>query len=157
MKEKLISQRLRILFIGHAILGAIFGVPLLLIPGRFLVIVGWRPEWVQFPPEWGIPPEIGQAIPGTTFVDPFLTRILGAALVGLALSSFLGSRASYWGEVKHLVALEGIFSLLAVVAFLIRLPSQNWSMPTAGWIAMVILALFAAGWLIEWQNHRRNE
>jgi hypothetical protein len=147
--DKQISKGLRNLFFVHAIVGAIFGIPLFLFPGRFLTLVGWRPEWVELPPL-----ELGLSIPGTTFVDPVTTRLLGAAMIALAFSSLLGWRASDWSELRYLVALEAIFCVLGVIGILIPLPRLGWTMPTIGWVTMILLAIFAMAWVVVWWQYR---
>src|SRR3989304_3799770 len=58
------------------------------------------------------------AIPGQTFVDAVLTRLLGVALLALALSSFRGWRAKQRSEVEILIQTEAAFCILGVVAFI---------------------------------------
>ena len=145
--EKQISPSLRNLFLVHAIVSAFFGIPLFLVPGYTLTLVGWRPEWVNLPPEWGIPPEFGQQIPGTTLVDAPITRILAAALIALAFSSFFGWRASSTDEVKHLIVLEAIFCILSVIAILLTMIRQSFFMPAFGYVVLIIFASFSVAWL----------
>jgi hypothetical protein len=141
------SPGLRILFLVHAIVAAVVGLPLFIAPGSFLTFVGWRPEMVDLPPEWGIPAELGLQIPGTTFVDPVVTRILGAAMIALAISSFLGWRSSNWGEVKNIVVLEVVFCVLSVIAIVFTMVRSNFEMPVFGYVTATIFALFAVAWV----------
>lgn len=148
-----ISPGTRILFLVHTIVAALFGLPLFFVPGSFLVFVGWRPEMVDLPPEWGIPPEYGQQIPGTTFVDPVITRLLGAVMIALAISSFLGWRASSWREVKNLVVLEGAFCVLGAIAIVFSMIRLNFAMPVFGYLTAILLGGFAAVWIWTFLRH----
>ena len=79
--DKPVSKGLQITFLAHALLSLVFGLALLLVPGRSLSLLGWVPEWVQLP-------DSDLSIPGSTFIDPLITRLLGAALLALAYLSF---------------------------------------------------------------------
>ena len=69
------SKALKTTFLVHAIFAALGGGILLLIPGRFLLWLGWAP------------------------IDPIMSRLFGAALLALAWSSFQGWRAREWAQV----------------------------------------------------------
>ena len=88
------SKALKSTFLVHAVFAALGGAVLLLIPGRFLVWLGWAP------------------------IDPIISRLFGAALLALAWSSFQGWRAREWGQVAILVQLEAVFTVLACVGLL---------------------------------------
>ena len=70
-----------------------------LIPGRTLTLFGWVGEFVQLPGSQ-------VTIPGQTFVDPFISRLFGAALLALAFSSFLGWKAKRWEQVAIVAFVE---------------------------------------------------
>jgi len=142
-----ISKGLRTTFLVHMIFAAIFGITLFLIPGRTLTLLGWVPEMIQIP-------QTELSAPGTIFVDPVISRVLGAALLGLAFSSFQGWRAQKWGEVALLVELEFVFCTLGVIAFLGGWYHMNRAMPLIGWVIMVILMSFALIWGFSWQRRQ---
>ena len=146
--DKPISNRLRITFLIHCIISAILGAAMWLIPGRTLVLLGWVDEFVQVP---GL--EMG--IPGQTFVDPLITRLLGAALLSLALSSFLGWRATRWEQVAIVVQQETALCVLGVVAFFYVLARGLRPMPLIGWAVMILLAAFAVAWGVAWRSEGR--
>ena len=145
-----ISSRLRYTFLIHMIVSAIMGAALFLIPGRTLTLVGWVQEMVTLP-------ESELAVPGGTFVDPLITRLLGAALLALAFASFQGWRAKSWGQVSLLVQMEAVFCVLGVAAFIVvtytisRNPAGR-VIPIAFWVDLVILAAFAVAWGIALQK-----
>jgi hypothetical protein len=146
--DKPISNGLRTLFLIHAIVGLVFGVPLWFVPGRFLTLVGWVPAMVQLP-------ESTLSIPGQTFVDAAVARLVGVALVALALSSIQGYRAKRWDQVELLVQLEAVFCVLGALStagtglfFFERV------FPLFGWIVTVLLAVFAVAWLLALRRGR---
>jgi hypothetical protein len=71
---------------------------------------------------------------------------MGAALLALALSSWLGYKAATWEEVKILVQMEIAFTVLCVVGLLrhlLFLPT-----PAFAWLILVIVAAFAVAWIV---------
>ena len=122
------SKLLRVTFLVHAIVCVLFGAALLLAPGRFLSAFGWAP------------------------IDPILTRVLGAAFLGLAWGSFRGWRAREWSEVAILVELEAVFTVLACVGLLRHLLVGHW--PITVWGDLVVFGVFAVAWIYFLVRHR---
>jgi hypothetical protein len=114
------SKALRTTFVVHATVAVVFGALMLFIPGRFLKALGWVP------------------------IDPIISRLLGAALLALAWSSFRGWRASEWAEVAILVELEAAFTVLACVGLLRHLLFARY--PLVVWLDLAVFALFAIAW-----------
>ena len=115
------SKALKITFLVHGIVSRILGALMLLIPGRFLTILGWAP------------------------IDPIISRLLGAALLALAWSSFRGWRATEWAEVAILVELEAAFCVLACVGLLRHLIIAYY--PLIVWLDFAVFAVFAIAWI----------
>lgn len=115
------SKALRGTFLVHAIVAVVMGLLMLLIPGRFLLFVGWAP------------------------IDPIISRLLGAALLALAWSSLRGWRASEWAGVAVLVELEAIFTVLACVGLLRHLLFAHW--PLMVWLTFAVFLIFAIAWI----------
>jgi hypothetical protein len=115
------SRPLKFTFLIHAVVGFLFGAPLLLAPGRFLGWLGWVP------------------------VDPLLSRVLGAALLALAWSSFRGWRATERAQVAILVEMEAVFTVLGCVGLLRHLLIANY--PAMVWTVFAILLIFAIAWI----------
>jgi len=115
------SKALRLTFLIRAVVGVLFGALLLIIPGRFLEWVGWAP------------------------IDPIAGRVLGAALLALAWSSFRGWQATERAQVATLVELEAVFTVLGCVGLLRHLLFAPF--PAMVWIVFVILAIFAIAWI----------
>jgi uncharacterized membrane protein len=139
--DKPLSNWLRTTFLVHGIISAILGIALFLVPGRTLTILGWIPEWVQLP-------ESDINIPGQTFVDPVLIRLLGVALLAVAWSSFRGWRAQQRSEVEIIIQMEAVFSVLGVVAFLGGFLMMDRPTPVIGYVFTMILVLFAVAWVM---------
>ena len=88
------SKVLRTTFLVHAVVSLLAGAPLLLVPGQMLTWLGWAP------------------------IDPLVSRVLGAALLALAWSSFRGWKATERTRVAILVEMEAVFAVLACVGLL---------------------------------------
>jgi hypothetical protein len=114
------SRSLRTLFLIHAVVGVIFGVPMLIAPGRLLMFVGWWP------------------------IDPIISRLLGAAILALAWSSFRGWRTDDRARVALLLEMEAVYTVLGWVGLLRHLLFG--SFPFVPWAVFVILAAFAVAW-----------
>ena len=149
--DRPIPNGLRTTFLIHLVIAAILGVALFLVPGRTLNLLGWVPDFVQLP-------NTDQSVPGQTFVDPVVTRTLGAALLALALSSWRGwsgsAPARKWGEVALLVELETVFNALGVLAVLAGVFLTNRSMPVIGWLLLVVQIAFAVAFGMAWRQSR---
>jgi hypothetical protein len=114
---------LKFVFLIHAIVALVVGAPLLIIPGRVLGWLGWAP------------------------VEPVINRILGAALLALAWSSFRGSRATEKAQVTNLVEMEIAFTVLGCIGVLRHLLIANY--PAIVWIVLAVLSIFAAAWIVS--------
>jgi hypothetical protein len=114
------SRGLQVTFLIHAAVALAFGLPLLLAPGRWLTMWGWAP------------------------IDPILSRLLGAALLALAWSSFRGWRATAWAQVAIVVELEAVFTVLGCLGLLRHLLVANY--PMTVWLLFVVLLAFAIAW-----------
>jgi hypothetical protein len=136
--EKTISNSLRTIFLVHMIISFVLGAALWLVPGRTLQFLGWVPKMVELP-------ELGVSTAGTTFVDNVLTRLLGAALLALAFSSFRGWRAERWEQVAFIVQLEFVFCATALIGTLAGFYLRN-DVPIIGWVIAIVLAVFTLLW-----------
>jgi hypothetical protein len=114
---------LKFIFLVHTIVALAIGAPLLIIPGRFLGWLGWAP------------------------VEPVINRILGAALLALAWSSFRGWRATDKAQVAFLVEMETAFTVLGCVGIIRHLLVAHY--PFIVWCVLAVLALFAVAWIVS--------
>ena len=123
------SKLLKTTFILHAIVATVLGAPLLVIPGVFLQTLGWSP------------------------IDPILSRLLGAALLALAWSSFRGWRATEWAQVAILVEVEIVYTILGCIGLLRHLLFAGY--PAIVWLNLVVLAVFAIAWIACWSKRKK--
>ena len=115
------SRGLKITFLAHAIVGLAFGLVLCLIPATWATLVNWVP------------------------FDATVTRLYGAALLGLFVSSWLGYRAVRWDDVRIVVQTEIV---VTVVGGLVGLYSALFAgAPPFIWVSIVIYLGFAAAWI----------
>ena len=124
------SKALRYTFVVHSIVAVVVGAPLLLAPGRFLGWIGWTP------------------------VDPLISRLLGAAILGLGWSSFRGVQAAP-GQQRNLVETELAFAILGCIGLLRHL--LKWAYPWYVWLTLAVLAAFAVAWAVQLVALRRTE
>ncbi|MDX1615465.1 MAG: hypothetical protein R3300_14225 [Candidatus Promineifilaceae bacterium] len=115
------SASLRSTFLVHWIVSLLFGLPMLIAPGRLLGLFEWAP------------------------IDPITSRMYGAALLALAWGSFRGWRASNWAQVSLLVELEAAFTVLASIGLLRHLLFASY--PWYVWAILLVMVLFAVAWI----------
>jgi hypothetical protein len=120
--NKPISSGLKYTFLVHFIVGLLFGLVYLLVPGFWLNIAG---------------------IPA---VDDLPYRLIGAAILGFSASSWLSYKAAVVAKVKILVLAEIVWTVLATLVILYALIFQNY--PAIGWMNAVIMAAFAIAWIV---------
>jgi len=116
------SKALQTTFLVHTFAALILGLPLLILPGQFLKILGWAP------------------------IDPLISRLLGAALVSMAWGSFRGWRATERTQVRILLELDAVFTILGSIGLLRHLLSAPY--PLIAWITFFLLAIFAVLWVV---------
>jgi hypothetical protein len=145
-----VSKGLQVTFLIHAIIGLAFGLGLLLVPGRSLSLLGWVPEFVQLP-------ESELSVPGNTFVDPLITRLLGAALLALAYLSFrvLAKAIRSAKEAQLIVEFEAVYCALSIIAVLIALFTAGRAAGLFIWVILLLYAAFLVAWAVFWQAGRR--
>jgi hypothetical protein len=111
-----ISSGLKTTFLVHAIVGLLFGLAYLLIP---TTVGGWF---------------------GFAATDP-AWRLLGAAILAYALSSWWASRAVEWSKVEIVVQMEIVWTVLGALVTAWAVISG--ALPALGWLNALILAAFA--------------
>ena len=115
------SKSLRNTFLVHAVVAVLAGLPMLIVPGRWLDVFGWMP------------------------IDPIMTRLVGAALLALGWGSFRGWRAAVRGDVEILIQVEAVFTVLSTLALLRHLTGGSW--PWYVWAMFIVFLLFAIAWI----------
>ena len=118
-KHSSIPSSLRTWFVIHFIIDIIFAIPLLIAPAFTLGLLGWET------------------------IDPAITRLVGAALMGIGIESFLGRNAGV--EVfKGMLNLKLIWSSSAVFGIGLSLFEGA---PVMAWGFLVIFGVFFFIWL----------
>jgi O-antigen/teichoic acid export membrane protein len=125
------SSFLKYTLIVFAIVTLLFGVPLLLAPGKFLLAFGWAP------------------------VDPFISRMLGAALIGLAWACLRAVQPAHQEKARLLVEINAVFCSLATIGLLRHLLFAWY--PLMVWIVALIYATFAFLFIYHWIARPRTK
>lgn len=112
------NNSLRNWFIVHCYIDLLFAAPLIIAPRYFLTLFGW------------------------TEVDPLASRLVGAALIGIGVESFLGRNASV-EHFKGMLRLKVLWSSSAT--FGIALSIYQGASPFA-WLFLIIFAAFCSLW-----------
>lgn len=115
-----VPRGLRAWFVIHFLVDISFAIPLLLFPVGLLKIFGW------------------------TTIDPLATRLVGAALAGIGLESFLGRNAPI-ETYRSMLRLKVSWSLAANLA--IALSLLQGGAPTFAWVLQGIFIIFSATWI----------
>lgn len=122
MKE--VPNNLRIWFVIHFYADMLFGIPLLLFPELVMPLLGWDA------------------------IDPISTRVVGAALMGIGIESYLGRNASL--EVfKAMLNLKVIWSSSAILGIGLGIWQGG---ATAGWLFLAIFVIFWFVWAYYWRK-----
>ena len=114
--EKQSSKGLKNLFLFHFIVAIVFGLTYLLIPETWAAIVQWPLR------------------------ETFPYRLLGAALLGFGVSSWLAFKNPLWESVKIVVVMEIVWCGLGTLVMLWGMFTQG--LPAIGWLNTVLMAFF---------------
>jgi hypothetical protein len=112
-----ISNTLKYIFLIHFLVSLFYGVVMFLSPEFYQGLTSWP------------------------YLDPATGRVLGAAFLGWSFASLFGFRAAEWVEVKIVVLGEIIFTLFGTIASL-WMVLVDASIPIAGWLHVVLMAIF---------------
>ena len=126
--EKQIPYGLKITFLVHVVLAGVFGLVFLLIPEMF------------------------GGMMGAPIKEPSTFRLVGAALIAFAASSWFAYRQSLWDRVKIVVQMEIVWTILGVLATLYGLVYEG--LPTGDWMNVVILGAFAVAFIFFYSRRR---
>ena len=115
------SSGLKTLFLVHFIVALVFGLLYLLVPAVFMGTLGVK------------------------ILDTYPYRLIGAAVLAFAASSWFCYQAVEWDRVKIVVQAEIVWTVLAALVGLygVLLAGQA----AANWISIVIMAGFAAAFI----------
>ena len=115
-------DRLSYWFIVHGIVDILFAIPLMVIPEAFLEALGWQ------------------------VVDPFVARVVGAALIGIGGESLIAMKAEL-DSVKRMLELKILWSVAAIVGLIISAVIAE-SMPWGVWPIGGIFVVFSIVWVV---------
>jgi len=110
-----ISNLARYVFLLAFIVDLIFGAWYFISPESWTTLTGW-------------PTELASG------------RMLGVALITLAVGSIMAYRATSWGQVELYVMMELVWNLLGVIGMIWNYATMT--LPVAGWFMTGLLALF---------------
>jgi hypothetical protein len=116
---------LRAWFILHFIVDMLVGLPLLLIPELVMPLIEWR------------------------IIDPIASRVVGAALMGIGIESWLGRNAGaevFWAMLN----LKVIWSSSAILGIALGIWNGG---PQAGWLFLGIFFAWLV-WVYYWRRLR---
>jgi len=126
--NKQISEVVRIAFLVHVAIALIFGLPLFIIPGRFLLLVRWQP------------------------IDPVITRLFGAVLLAMALGDWLCHEATEWAVVNVLLQVHICAAVLGALGVLRHLLFAR--TPAFAWVFLAFMVVYAAVWIYSFITGR---
>lgn len=115
----MIPKSLRTWFVIHFIADYLFGLPLLIAPVWTLTLFGWD------------------------HVDPAITRLVGAALLGIGGESLLSRKAGR-ETYQAMLNLKIIWSLSAIFGISISIAQGS---PAMSWGFLTIFVVFSAIWI----------
>lgn len=114
--EKHFSSGLKTTFLVHAIFGLITGLVFLLIPQAWNAL-------------------------GANVQEPEIYRVVGAAILGFAASSWWAYKETAWEKVKIIVKMEIFWTALGALVILFGLLFAG--LPAIEWLFAIVLAGFA--------------
>lgn len=115
------SKGLKVTLLIYAIVAFVSGIVLFLLPGPWGIAVRWFP------------------------FDAHMTRLYGAALMTLAVGSWLGYRAARVEELRIVVLMEIAFAALSTIAALWGVVLR--AAPVFIWGPIIIWVAFVAAWV----------
>jgi hypothetical protein len=116
--EKQITPGLKRTFLVHGIVMTIFAV-----------------TYLFFPVQWG---DLTGCLSNQV---PQIFRLLGTAILGYAISSFLAFRETSWEKVKIVAQMECVITILFPIVILLAL--LFWDLPAIGWMPFIVMSGFA--------------
>lgn len=114
-----LHTNLRRWFVIHFMMDVIFAIPLLLFPVQILTYFGWE------------------------VIDPLTTRLVGAALIGIGVESFLGRNAGM-ESFQGMLRLKILWSLSANIGIAVSIAEGA---PKIAWLFQIVFILFSILWI----------
>lgn len=114
-----VPASLRLWFVIHCVADLMFAVPLFVAPVTTLELFGW------------------------TTVDPLVTRLVAAALVGIGVESYLGRHGTR-EQFRGMLRLKVLWSLTANAGIALSIAQGA---PAMAWLFQAIFVGFSALWI----------
>ena len=124
MKE--IPNSLRTWFVFHCVVDMLIGIPLLFFPELIMPLLGW------------------------STIDPISSRVVGAALMGIGIKSYLRRNAGL-DVFRAMLNLKVIWSSSAIIGIGLGIWQGG---AKAGWLFLGVFILFWFVWLYYWRELR---
>ena len=124
-----ISNLARYVFLLSFIAKLIFGLWYFLFPESWSALTGWPTETAA-------------------------GRLLGAAILVLAVGAIMAYRASSWEQVELYVTMEIVWNILGTIGMLWNYATMT--LPLAGWVNTGLLALFLLLYLYIYYNAKQT-
>lgn len=118
----MIPTMLRKWFIFHFIVDIIFAVPLLLFPVEFLQFLQWHT------------------------IDPLASRIVGAALMGIGIESWIGRNAGV-ETFKNMLNLKIIWSAFVIIGTALSIYQAQYVTTITEWFLLITFIAFHFIWI----------
>jgi len=124
MKE--VPNSLRTWFVIHFAVDMLTGIPLLFFPELVMPLLGWD------------------------IIDPIASRVVGAALMGIGIESYLGRNANI-DVFRAMLNLKVIWSSSAILGISLGIWQGG---AKAGWLFLGIFVIFWLVWVYYWRKLR---
>lgn len=98
-------------------------------------------------------PRVWTDLAGMVIQETATWRLLGAAMVALAVSSWMAYRARRWARVRIVVALETVWSLLGAGVLTWAILVEG--LPPLEWLNAGLLAVFGVAFAGFWRSAAR--
>lgn len=121
MKEN-VTKLLKLLFLIHFFVAAIFGLLFTVLVELYVGVVGWP------------------------YLDPVTGRVLGAAFLGFAAASLLAWREEKWESVKIVVQMEIVWLIIGTAVQIFAFFAFE-GLPFMLWIQIGILIFFLVAFM----------
>ena len=130
MEEKDISKVLKYVFLASGLAAFIFGITFILFVEVYYSLLNWPYE------------------------DPLFSRVLGAALLGLAILQWLSYREKKWENVKNLVIMMIIWHLLGAIVTLVG--QFLFNLPVGNLIHIIVFIVFFIAYVYAFYLHKQS-
>jgi hypothetical protein len=98
-------------------------------------------------------PRLATVLAGIEITETVPWRLMGAALLGFAASSWMASRESVWARVRILVIMEIIWSALGALVILWGIAFEG--LPPSEWLSVATLGGLAAAFAVFFSKMER--